>query len=153
MSEGYRQEVRAWLEENCPESMRTPTPQDEVPTGGKRTQYKNRDTRRWMELCAGKGFTARTWPVEYGGAGMNSSQQQVFRQEMARINARQPLVGMGLSMIVRPCSNSAPMNRKPNTCQKSRAVKSGGAKVTVNPIRDLTLRAYKRVPSLMAMST
>ena len=30
---------------------------------------------------------------------MGSSQQQVFRQEMARINARQPLLGMGLSTI------------------------------------------------------
>ena len=97
--EEFRREVRAWLEENCPEPMRTPMPQDEMASGGKRARYKNPDTKRWMDLCAGKGFTAPTWPVEYGGAGMGSSQQQVFRQEMARINAHQPLLGMGLSMI------------------------------------------------------
>ena len=97
--EPFRQEIRAWLEENCPESMRTAMPMDEMPSGGKRTEYKNPDTRRWMELCAYRGFTAPTWPLEYGGAGMDSSQHMVFRQEMARIKARQPLVGMGLSMI------------------------------------------------------
>lgn len=73
--------------------------QDEMPSGGKRTQYKNPDTKRWMDLCAEIGFTAPTWPQEYGGAGMDADQHQIFRQEMARINARQPLVGMGLSMI------------------------------------------------------
>ena len=97
--EPFRQEIRAWLEENCPESMRTALPIDEMPSGGKRTEYKNPDTRRWMELCADRGFTAPTWPLEYGGAEMDSSQHMVFRQEMARIKARQPLVGMGLSMI------------------------------------------------------
>ncbi len=97
--EPFRQEIRAWLEENCPESMRTAMPIDEMPSGGKRTEYKNPDTRRWMELCADRGFTAPTWPLEYGGAEMDSSQHMVFRQEMARIKARQPLVGMGLSMI------------------------------------------------------
>ena len=97
--EEFRREVRAWMEENCPESMRTPMPQDEMPSGGRRARYRNPDTKRWMDLCAGEGFTAPTWPVEYGGAGMGSAQQQVFRQEMARINAHQPLLGMGLSMI------------------------------------------------------
>ena len=97
--ESFRREVSEWLESNCPESMRTPMPQDEMPSGGKRTEYKNPDTKKWMDLCSGKGFTAPTWPEQYGGAGMTAEQHQVFRQEMARINARQPLVGMGLSMI------------------------------------------------------
>lgn len=97
--DAFRLEMRGWLEENCPASMRTPMPQDEMPSGGKKTQYKNPDTKRWMDLCSAKGLTAPTWPVEFGGAGMDSRQHQVFRQEMAWINARQPLVGMGLSMI------------------------------------------------------
>ena len=99
VSEDFRLEIRGWLETNCPESMRTPMPQDEMPSGGKKTHYKNPDTKRWMDLCAERGLTAPTWPVQYGGAGMDSAQHQVLRQEMARINARQPLVGMGLSMI------------------------------------------------------
>ncbi|MCB1646394.1 MAG: acyl-CoA dehydrogenase family protein, partial [Pseudomonadales bacterium] len=56
-------------------------------------------TKVWLERCAAKGYTAPTWPAEYGGAGMDADQARIFREEMARINARQPLVGMGLSMI------------------------------------------------------
>ena len=33
--ETFRAEVRDWLEANCPQSMRTPMPQDEMPSGGK----------------------------------------------------------------------------------------------------------------------
>ncbi|HCC43883.1 MAG TPA: acyl-CoA dehydrogenase, partial [Gammaproteobacteria bacterium] len=84
VSEDFRLEIRGWLETNCPESMRTPMPQDEMPSGGKKTHYKNPDTKRWMDLCAERGLTAPTWPVQYGGAGMDSAQHQVLRQEMAR---------------------------------------------------------------------
>lgn len=97
--QNYREETRGWLEENCPASMRTPMSLDEHPGGGKRATYNNPDTKLWMDRCAERGFTAPTWPKEYGGADLNSEEHQVFRQEMGRINARQPLVGMGLSMI------------------------------------------------------
>ncbi len=95
----FREDVRNWLEENCPPSMRTPMPANESPGGGKRAKFKNPDTRVWMERCAGKGYTAPTWPKEYGGAGLSAEENQILRQEMSRINARPPLVGMGLSMI------------------------------------------------------
>ena len=97
--DNFRQALRTWLEENCPDSIRTPMAADEMPTGGRKTRYKNPDTKLWMERCAEKGYTTPTWPTEYGGAGLSAEQHQVFRQEMARINARQPLVGMGISMI------------------------------------------------------
>lgn len=95
----FREEVRAWLEDNCPPSMRTPMPANESPGGGRRAKYKNPDTRVWLDRCAERGFTAPTWPKEYGGAGLNAEENQILRQELSRINARPPLVGMGLSMI------------------------------------------------------
>ena len=97
--ETFRAETRSWLEANCPASMRTPMAADEYPGGGRRAQYKNPETKDWMALCASKGFTAPTWPTEYGGGGLNVDEAQILRQEMARIKARPPLVGMGLSMI------------------------------------------------------
>ncbi len=97
--ENFREETRSWLDNNCPESIRTPMAPDEYPGGGKRATYKNPDTKLWMDRCAEKGFTAPIWPKEYGGAGLTAEEHQVLRQEMSRINARQPLVGMGLSMI------------------------------------------------------
>lgn len=97
--EEFREETRSWLEKNCPESMRTPMAPNEYPGGGKRAKYRNQDTKVWMDLCAEKGFTAPTWPKAYGGAGLTAQERQVLNQEMARINARTPLVGMGISMI------------------------------------------------------
>ena len=99
MSEAFRTATRAWLEENCPESMRTPMAADEYPGGGRRARFKNPDSKVWMERCAAKGFTVPTWPEAYGGAGLDVSEAQILRQEMQRIKARTPLVGMGLSMI------------------------------------------------------
>ena len=99
MSEAFRTATRAWLEENCPESIRTPMAADEYPGGGRRARFKNPDTKVWMERCAAKGFTVPTWPEAYGGAGLDVSEAQILRQEMQRIKARTPLVGMGLSMI------------------------------------------------------
>ena len=97
--EMFRGEKRSWLEAHCPASIKTPMPADEYPGGGRRARFKNPETKAWMALCASKGFTAPTWPTEYGGAGLNVDEAQILRQEMMRIKARPPLVGMGLSMI------------------------------------------------------
>lgn len=97
--ETFRQETRAWLEENCPASMRTPMTADETPSGGRKISYKNPETKVWMDRCAERGFTVPTWPKEYGGAGLDADENRILREEMARIHARTPLVGMGISMI------------------------------------------------------
>lgn len=95
----FRTEVRDWLETNCPESMRTPMPADESPGGGRRAKFKNPDTKLWMDRCAERGYTVPMWPQEYGGAGLSKDENVVFQEEMRRINARPPHVGMGISMI------------------------------------------------------
>ncbi|MBD3648718.1 MAG: acyl-CoA dehydrogenase family protein [Pseudomonadales bacterium] len=97
--EAFREETRAWLEENCPESMRTPMPADEMPSGGRKVTFKNPDTKVWMDRMAEKGWTAPTWPKEYGGGGLSVQENQILQEEMRRINARTPSVGMGLTMI------------------------------------------------------
>ena len=97
--EEFRSELRGWLEENCPASMRTPMVEEEMPGGGLRAAYKNPDTKLWLDRCAEKGYTAPSWPKEFGGAGLNKDQINIFQEEMRFINARTPLVGMGLSMI------------------------------------------------------
>ena len=97
--ESFRAETRSWLEGNCPESMRTPMILQEMPGGGKRAKYRNPETKLWLDRCAAMGFTASTWPKEYGGAALSVGENLILHAEMARINARTPLVGMGLSMI------------------------------------------------------
>jgi acyl-CoA dehydrogenase len=46
-----------------------------------------------------RGFTAPTWPVAYGGAGLSSEQARILREESDRLGMPPPLVGMGLAML------------------------------------------------------
>ena len=38
--ETFREKTRAWLEENCPTSMREPAAEDQIIGGGKRQEYE-----------------------------------------------------------------------------------------------------------------
>ena len=96
----FREETRTWLEENCPESMRTPMPADEFPDFGRRARYKSPDTKLWLDRMAERGWTMPLWPAEYGGGGLSKEQTRVLEEELQRINARPALGGgMGTSMI------------------------------------------------------
>ena len=94
---GFREETRDWLETNCPQSMRQPG--GDWNDGGRRAKFSNPDTKVWMDLMAEKGWTAPTWPSEYGGGGLSKDENQILIEEMRRLNARAPLSGHGLTMI------------------------------------------------------
>ena len=95
----FRAETRAWLEENCPESMRTPMPERETPWGGRNADFPNPDTKVWLDRMASRGWTAPEWPAEYGGGGLSKDEARILQQEMSRINARTPLASFGLWML------------------------------------------------------
>jgi alkylation response protein AidB-like acyl-CoA dehydrogenase len=97
--EQFRQEVRAWLEENCPPSMRTAMPEEETVWGGRKAQYSNPDAKLWLDRMAAKGWTTPTWPKEYGGGGLSSHEARVLQQELKRIGARPALMSFGISML------------------------------------------------------
>ena len=97
--ETFRSETRAWLDENCPASMRTATPEDEVVWGGRQQEWVNPDSKVWMERMAEKGWTVPTWPKEYGGAGLSIDEDKILQAEMRRINARSPLQSFGIWML------------------------------------------------------
>lgn len=95
----FRQSTRAWLEANCPPSMRTPMPEEEVVWGGRNASFKNPDSRVWLERMAEKGWTTPTWPREYGGGGLSKDEALILQEEMTRISARPPLNSFGISML------------------------------------------------------
>lgn len=97
--ETFREETRAWLEENCPASMRTPMPDEEQPWGGRNPSYPNPDTKIWMERMAERGWTAPTWPTEYGGGGLSKEENKILQQELKRIEARPSLNSFGIWML------------------------------------------------------
>ncbi len=98
--EDFRRETRAWLEANCPASMRTPILSDDDPCwGGRKWTFKSEDQRLWLERMAERGWTAPDWPKEYGGGGLTKEETKILREEMARIKARPPLHSFGIWMI------------------------------------------------------
>ncbi|MGD8830515.1 MAG: acyl-CoA dehydrogenase family protein [Pseudomonadales bacterium] len=93
--EAFRAEARSWLEENCPESMRL----GNVHFEDAFEVYNTDDAALWLERAAERGWTAPTWPKEYGGGGLSRDEAAVLRQEMAAIRALPPATGMGVAMI------------------------------------------------------
>ncbi len=97
--ETFRTETRAWLESNCPASMRTAMVEEEVVWGGRGQKFVNPDSKVWLERMAAKGWTAPGWPKQYGGGGLSKAEAIVLDQEMKRINARAPLASFGIWML------------------------------------------------------
>ncbi len=98
--DSFRNEVRAWLEENCPAEMRTPVKGDEdVCWGGRNFVFQSEAQKTWMERCAAKGYTVPDWPEAYGGAGLSPQETKVLRQEMAKLGCRSPLNSFGIWML------------------------------------------------------
>ena len=95
-AEEFRLETQAWLEENCPQGARGPGP---ITSGSSKIPLTHADTKLWLERMIEKGWTAPTWPTEYGGGGLNNEEYMILIQEMRRIGARTPLAGMGTSLI------------------------------------------------------
>ena len=98
--EQFRQDTQAWLEENCPQSMRTPvTGFDDLYNGGRNPEIDHPDQKVWCDRMAERGWTVPHWPSEYGGGGLDNDEVKVLRQEMAAIGARRPLDSFGISML------------------------------------------------------
>lgn len=96
----FRAEVRDWLERNCPRAMRTPLQSEaDLCWGGRNFVFQSNDQEQWLRNMAGKGWTAPTWPVEYGGGGLDRIQAKILQEEMQTMGARQPLYSFGLFMI------------------------------------------------------
>ncbi|MDE0451870.1 MAG: acyl-CoA dehydrogenase family protein [Gammaproteobacteria bacterium] len=92
----FREETRAWLDQNCPSGARGA---GEIPAGGTKLPIEDPDTLLWRDRMAEKGWTAPTWPVDLGGGGLSNEESMVLVQEMQRIGARAPLTGMGVNLI------------------------------------------------------
>jgi alkylation response protein AidB-like acyl-CoA dehydrogenase len=97
--EAFRAEARAWLDENYPKSLRKDAgPQNEEQAMAAMLDPKD-DQKLWKQRMAAKGWGAPTWPTQYGGGGLSQPQARVLQEEMGRIGAMNPMMGMGTSMF------------------------------------------------------
>lgn len=96
----FREEVRHWLEQNCPEEMRKPfATEADICWGGRHCVFQSEAQEQWLRNMTSKGWTAPTWPAEYGGGGLDRAEAKVLQEELQRINARMALYSFGISMI------------------------------------------------------
>ncbi|MBY0564278.1 MAG: acyl-CoA dehydrogenase family protein [Hyphomonadaceae bacterium] len=96
----FRAETRAWLEANCPPSMRSPLASEEdYVWGGRNFVFKQPDAKLWLERMGAKGWTAPTWPAAFGGGGLSNAENAVLQSELKRINARPALFSFGIWML------------------------------------------------------
>jgi alkylation response protein AidB-like acyl-CoA dehydrogenase len=92
--ETFRTEVAAWLKDNFPASQKGQGIDFEGAGGS------SGDAELWRKRIGDKGWTAPTWPKEYGGGGLSNREARVVQQEMAKAGAYNPAVGgMGITMI------------------------------------------------------
>ena len=91
----FRSDVSAWIADNCPDGAKGP---GQLANGSTKIELE-KDVAIWLERCAEKGFTAPTWPTEFGGGGLSAELAKVLFEEMGKANARTPLTGMGMTMI------------------------------------------------------
>mgnify|MGYP000132277304 CR=1 FL=1 len=100
--EEFRKEVKEWLNDNCPKSMRAGAnpsiPIDEV-WGGRKAEYKNPESKLWLDRMGAKGWTMPTVSKEYGGGGLTAEEVSILNQEMFAIGAKGPLLSFGIWML------------------------------------------------------
>jgi len=98
--ETFRADTRAWLEANCPPEMREPVRSEaDACWGGRNFTFQSEAQKRWMTVMGERGWTVPDWPKEYGGGGLSAAETKILREEMKRINARNPLSSFGISML------------------------------------------------------
>jgi alkylation response protein AidB-like acyl-CoA dehydrogenase len=98
--DSFRSETRTWLEANCPPEMREPMRSEkDICWGGRNWTFQSDAQRAWLERMAERGWTVPHWPKDYGGGGLSPAEAKVLKEELARINARQPLTSFGISML------------------------------------------------------
>ena len=97
----FRGEVRTWLADNYPGELRDSkaASDPEAVWGGRPFVGSDDPQIVWMRRIASRGWTAPTWPTEYGGGGLTSEQARVLDQELAAGKYRPPLMSFGLWML------------------------------------------------------
>jgi alkylation response protein AidB-like acyl-CoA dehydrogenase len=93
--ESFRTDIRDYIAEHCPDSMKNRTFHFE----DAHEVYSTPDADKWLQAMAARGLTTPTWPAIYGAAELSYEENKVLQEEMAAARALPPLTGMGVSMI------------------------------------------------------
>ncbi|HZN82641.1 MAG TPA: acyl-CoA dehydrogenase family protein [Mycobacterium sp.] len=84
----FAEEVRSWLADNLPAQ-----PLDPVDTPEGQQQH-----REWERLLHGAGYAGLSWPVEFGGAGLEPAMEAIFNEEYLGAGAPERLNRLALGL-------------------------------------------------------
>ncbi|MCU0728855.1 MAG: acyl-CoA dehydrogenase family protein [Sphingopyxis sp.] len=94
--EAFRAEVREWLAEHFPPSLKGV---DFSLSALEGPSDKSPEREAWRIAVGEKGWGTPTWPREYGGGGLSREEAKIVQQEFARAGASNPIGGMGVMMF------------------------------------------------------
>jgi alkylation response protein AidB-like acyl-CoA dehydrogenase len=99
--EAFAAEVSGWLKANYPAELRDPKAKTdpEAMWGGRAFAGSDDPQIVWMRRMAAKGWTAPTWPTEYGGGGLSAAEARVLEREITKGGYRTPLASFGIWML------------------------------------------------------
>jgi acyl-CoA dehydrogenase len=96
----FRSEAGAWILDNAPAALfGTRSGKFGGSWGGRKERDLNPDLALWRERMLGRGWTAPTWPMEYGGGGLSANDGRAIEEILAELKLPPPVVGFGLTMI------------------------------------------------------
>jgi len=96
----FRAEVRDWIETNAPRALYgLEVTEFNGNWGGRNAVYDPPEMKDWLDMMSERGWTAPTWPKEYGGGGLSREMEKVLTQELARKKLPPALTRFGLTMI------------------------------------------------------
>ena len=96
----FRLETRAWLQKNCPQSVRLPVKTtSDMYWGGRNAKFSSDDQKMWFEKMLEKKWIVPHWDKKYGGGGLSPEENNILVQEMARLGCRKPLFSFGIAML------------------------------------------------------
>jgi alkylation response protein AidB-like acyl-CoA dehydrogenase len=86
----FREEVRAWIREAMPPSMR-----DKADVDG---SFEHGEVMEWHKILHRKGWVAPHWPKEHGGPGLDATSRFILTEEL-ELAGTPHLSPFGLSMV------------------------------------------------------
>lgn len=86
----FREEVRAFLRANLPETIRAKLVDGEI--------LEKAELIEWTRVLNAKGWAVPHWPMEYGGTGWDPMRQYIFLEELQKFPAPTPLP-FGINMV------------------------------------------------------
>src|SRR5499433_357927 len=92
--EGFRKDVRRWLETNLPDDLR-----GRAFAASRADREEVKKLRAWQKKMCEAGYIGIDWPREFGGRGASIVEVIILYQEMARAESPQIVNRGGVSML------------------------------------------------------